>query len=204
MSEFDDLYRAPQATAALAKGTVPGSPLKWVFAGLVAAGEGAGLLSGFWKPAEALAIVLAVGAHLVGLAWLDRAWREVRRGNKAMILEGMSARTPLRGLFIPFYNLYWGFAVHSRLNGALEASLRQRNLGLEVEPGWAYAAMAGLVLARLLQGAQSSAPAALTFVLSDVLWFIYMSRFDKLRRMVALADLAEGENGAKRPSPSPA
>ena len=188
MSEFDDLYRAPRAASASAEPAVRGAQLKWVYAGLVSTGAMAAFLSDLWRPLGVAAILLELGGHIVGLAWLDRAWREVRRGNAAMIVEGSSPRSPLRGLFIPFHNLYWGFAVHARLNRALEASLRQRNLAGDPEPGWAYGAMTLMIFTRVLQGSRSDVAADVTFVVADLLWFIYMSRFDDLRRIVVLAD----------------
>ena len=196
MSEFDDLYRAPRATSVSEAAPIRGAQLKWVYAGLVAAGQGAGFLSSLWEPLVVAAFVLVIGGHLVGIAWLDRAWREVRRGNAAMIVEGKSPRSPLRGLLIPFYNVYWGFAVHSRLNDALEASLRRRNLEGNPEPGWAYGAMSLMIFARLLQGSRSGVAASIALVVADLLWFIYMSRFDDLRRVVALADQQVGETAS--------
>ena len=88
MNEFDDLYRAPRATSLSADAPVHGAQLKWVYAGLVGAGVVAGLLSGGWKPLMFVAVLLWLGGHIVGLAWLARAWREVRRGNAAVIVGG--------------------------------------------------------------------------------------------------------------------
>jgi hypothetical protein len=195
MTSIDDAYRPPRAPAPRSeRARIAGAALRWIYAGLGLAGIVVGLLSGMLPESEdalsKVSLLLFVSTTIVGLFWVHRAFGDVPREDRfAPPLNGLSGGTAVRRLFIPLYNVYWGFELHRLLCAALSASLRKRR-GDEVEdkagPLLAYMAMGCVLGARFLAIA-SEAVSGVLFLTSMVLWFVYMSQLDQVRGMVVLA-----------------
>jgi hypothetical protein len=201
MTSIDEVYRPPQAPAPRDdRVRIAGAALRWVYAGLGLVGIVTGMLGGVFTASEdafaGAATFLFFCAAIVGLCWVHQAFKDIPREDRfSPPLNGLSAGSAVRRLFIPFYNLYWGFALHTLLCAAISASLRKRRDD-EVEeaasPLLAYCAMGCLIGVRFLVAA-SEAVSGVLFLASMVLWFVYMSQLDQVRRMVVLAWHAERE-----------
>ena len=197
MNEIDEMYRAPQTPQASALPPDGNASLKWYYAGLAGSGIAAVFLGEmFFTALTGLGWLLVLGATIVGLVWLHDVWRWAQRKRRGSAIEEISAGWAIGRLFVPFYNLYWIFAVHTCLADALNGELRENELHVVSEPGWAYGATACLMLARILLATGVSTPAAFVYAFTAVLWVMYMSRVETFRRMITLAEQAARDGAA--------
>jgi hypothetical protein len=183
-----DPYASPKAlpptTAARA-----GAWIKWLYATL--AGLRIGVMAVYYlgiAPSEYLRFadpfvrVLAFACSITGLFWIHAAFSDV---NRLLLERGTLPRlgtTPggaVGRFFIPFYNLYWCFAVHVFLARGLRELGRERESEALLGTGIVGAA------AQLLVGVFASATSAVfSFRLGlvvPVIWFVYMILGDRAR-----------------------
>ncbi|HEY2516435.1 MAG TPA: hypothetical protein VGI39_36445 [Polyangiaceae bacterium] len=194
MNEFDQLYRAPEAPRSRAALPDSHGSLKWYYAGLAGSGVAAVLLGeAFSKILAGFGWLLILGSGIVGLAWLHDVWRWAQRHRRGFGIEEISPGWAIGRFFIPLYGTYWFFRAHAILADALNGELREHELHVMSEPGWAYGASACLVLERILEGMHVTTPAVLVLGFSVALWGMYMSRVDTFRRMITLAEQVQSE-----------
>jgi hypothetical protein len=199
MTSIDDLYRPPASPAPVStrrRARVDAAGYKWTYLGLHIVGfasswGGTALLSGkddaLW--ARRIGVLLGFSATIVGLSWLRLVWKSFPRGEHRAInqLGDVTADGAVGRLFIPFFNVYWMFAVHNRLCNAISASLSEHKVPIRADPGLAFAATAALFLARLSVVAREPVITLTVAGIAVILWFSYMYRCDELRRLMLLA-----------------
>jgi hypothetical protein len=129
-----DPYAPPQAALASAR-TTNRAWLKWLYASIAGARLAAAvpLYSGLIRTARYVAVadgltrLLGLAGGIAWLVWLHAAFSDVR--DQLTACKKPIETTPGSAVgryFIPFYNLYWAFAVHIRLVRALRSLGRGR------------------------------------------------------------------------------
>jgi hypothetical protein len=165
--------------------------LKWMYAGgalLLIVANVLALAGLRLAPVAAFSRMLSVANVAVGLGWLHGAWSSVPAGDRDFTPLGrVSATSATLRVLIPFYNLYWCFAVHGMLCRALNESLGRRGFYARVMPAAAF-------FATVLSGAARVAsilpvPGLFTVVYAGatLLWVAYMAEIDHARRLLVVA-----------------
>jgi hypothetical protein len=112
--------------------------------------------------------------------WIYYAWsgipRELRRG--------VTPGGAVLGLIVPFFSIYWIFAVNVRLCSCVDALLtsiddrRRAPMTLAIVATVVYFVPIAMMLA------EASRYAFVVLIADHVLWFVYMLQCDELRRAV--------------------
>ncbi|HEY2516434.1 MAG TPA: hypothetical protein VGI39_36440 [Polyangiaceae bacterium] len=194
MDDLDAIYRSPQAPPGNSPVRIPTGRLRWLYVVVSLVVWVAPALFARWLPSMLpFARALTMVPVFVGLAWVQIAWRDAEAGAGRKMLRERSSGVALLRFFIPVYNVYWAFAAHRRLCGALDAEAREKNLQLRARPDWAFVAMYSLGAANLFALARPTVLAFLLAVVEHVFWFLYMTRVDSMRRALAAVDGTDGE-----------
>jgi hypothetical protein len=181
----------PMAFAPVVLPPQHGTGLKRAYAALATVEAAAAVTMLFAEPlgldGSAGVVVKGIGAWafgaavVVGLVWLAKAWGDV----PPELVRRMSAGDAVIRLFIPFYGVYWMFAVHVRLCRALDTVLATR--GSRRAPGFlAFAAALVEVLAGWGPGWRDQGW-GIAAAVAAILWFLYMLRYDAARRIASAA-----------------
>jgi hypothetical protein len=167
----------------------PGERIKWIYA-VVAAVNAVALLSIAFGVASAAGIqqeliTLVDGPlRLVPLAlaplWIYYAWsgipRELRRG--------VTPGGAIVGLIVPFFSIYWIFAVNVRLCNCVDSLLSRIDDRRRAPKTLAIVATVIYFVPLAMMLAEASRYTFLVLIAEHVLWFVYMLQCDELRRAV--------------------
>jgi hypothetical protein len=137
--------------------------------------------SGYLRLANPVVRVLAIACTITALLWIHAAFRHVsqrllERGRLPRL--GTTPRGAVGRFFVPFYNLYWCFAVHFLLARGLRELGRERESEALLGTGMVGSA------AQMLVGVFASVRAVLGFRLGlvvPVIWVVYMILGDRAR-----------------------
>jgi hypothetical protein len=197
MSVLSDPYAPPAELPIEARARVRGGWIKWVYLGLHVFLLSSGIFSAVFY--FAFLVTRDVGLHpehrfaIEALAWLSRpVWIATFLLGALWIHAAFTSLpkkdrdvTPLAAagrLFIPFYGVYWMFAVQLRLCRALDAARKRRGLAGEAPLALAVAAPIVTLIAPLASRPLPwfLAPLLAT-ALPGALWFSYMRACDRSR-----------------------
>jgi hypothetical protein len=167
---------------------VPGESIKWFYAADSAVMFAIVIVLFFRNyigltpsAAQTLAMVADKPLHwaliAIALTWVHESWRGV-----ADVAGDMTPGKAVGHLFIPFYNVYWMFAVNSRLCDALDQVLAEAGDRRRGPRDWAAIA-AGLQLGiNVFQFGPLKSYYWAAAVISHVAWIAYMLSCDPIRR----------------------
>jgi hypothetical protein len=115
-------------------------------------------------------LVFLLIARVVALAWLGTAWSTIPDADRLNGRgEHISVRRAVGRLFVPFYNLYWIFAVHLGLCDALDRLAEWFDVPTRAPRGIAIAACVCTLV-----------PYA-SILLSPLLWVTYASSVEAMK-----------------------
>jgi hypothetical protein len=158
--------------------------LTWAYAVLAAIGMVILGATWFVRPAlvpalMAIATLFVFGKMIVGVCWLHAAWT----GIDPTMRSGITPGGAVGRLFIPFYNFYWLFHVHSALCNALNLMRIERGLAPDAPRGLAFGASMVYLFSRLAFFGGTEL-VAFVGVVSSAAWLMYMARYAQARSAI--------------------
>jgi hypothetical protein len=180
-----------RSTAAEGIPRVPGENLRWAYAGLSALNAALFLALRFpltfgidgARQATLVTLVdnyLRWGFVVIALSWLYAAWSGIPHA--AQQRQDVTAGNAVAKLFIPFYNLYWIFAVNLRLCNAIDGLLIENGDERRTPAGLSVLAIIVYYVPTLMLLSSFKEYAFVAAIADNVLWTVYLFQMDELRR----------------------
>jgi len=127
-----------------------------------------------------------IGAQLLGLFWLSLQWKIVAPAYRVVGGVYRSAGTVVGYHFVPFYNVYWLFAVQRALCTGLDAGLDAAGYPRTAPRTLAIVAPVAQLGCALAMRLMPNSPLFLVpAIVQSVLWLLYMVYLERTSREVA-------------------